>query len=185
MKKHIVKCRFCKENFDTSELEEGVDWIMPSNKFYYHLECYTQLLSAKNDIKKTIGDDLWYDVVKDYLYKDLKIDVDFAKLDSQWNSFTKNGKTPKGIYFALKYYYGHLHNDPSKANGGIGIIPYIYEDGCRYWIERERIEHGICEKLEQQVMAKQTNIKTISIKPNKKAGKKIMSLAEISDEEGE
>lgn len=37
--------------------------------------------------------------------KELKTDLNAAKTSSQWKSFIKKGMTPKGIYFALRYFY--------------------------------------------------------------------------------
>lgn len=34
---------------------------------------------------------------------------------------------------ALKYFYEIKHNDVSKANGGIGILPYCYQDAYNYY----------------------------------------------------
>jgi hypothetical protein len=34
---------------------------------------------------------------------------------------------------SLKYFYEVKKNDVSKAKGGIGIIPYIYQDAWNYY----------------------------------------------------
>lgn len=39
MQKHIVKCRVCNVQFDTEALPRD-EWVMPSNRYYYHTKCY-------------------------------------------------------------------------------------------------------------------------------------------------
>ena len=41
--------------------------------------------------------------------------------------------TYSGMLKALIYFYEIKKNDTSKANGGIGIIPYVYNDAFNYY----------------------------------------------------
>lgn len=49
--------------------------------------------------------------------------------------------TYSGMLKALVYFYEVKKNDVSKANDGIGIIPYIYNDAYNYyytlWLAKE------------------------------------------------
>ena len=63
-----------------------------------------------------------------YLQQDLKIVCNYAKLYKEWKRLIQKGRTPKGIYFALKYFYDVKHGDTSKSGGSIGIVDYIYDE---------------------------------------------------------
>lgn len=38
-----------------------------------------------------------------------------------------------GMYKTLKYFFEVRRNPIEKANGGIGIIPYVYSEAFDYW----------------------------------------------------
>lgn len=52
--------------------------------------------------------------------------------------------TYSGMKKALVYFYEVKGNDISKANGGIGIIPYCYKDAYNYyyslWLAKQKNE---------------------------------------------
>ena len=64
-----------------------------------------------------------------------------------------------------------LNGDKSKSEGGIGIIPYIYEEGAAYWRNKEAQERGICARIEQQIKEAQNREKII-VKQHKQKSKK-------------
>ena len=35
-----VHCRICGKEINRLLEVDGIDWIMPSKNFYYHLDCY-------------------------------------------------------------------------------------------------------------------------------------------------
>lgn len=152
---NIVHCRVCGAEID-KRTKEGAEWIMPSKNFYYHPTCYADYQKKKNDIHAKADDKIWFDSLKDYLAKDLKMGVNYSKITSQWQSFLKKGMTAKGIYFAIKYYYETQNGDIKKSEGGIGIVPLIYNDSKEYWVNREMRETGICEKITRQLMERQS-----------------------------
>ena len=49
------------------------------------------------------------------------------------NFIVDNGYSYNGIYKTLVYYYDIKKNPTDKANGGIGIVPYVYEEAKRYY----------------------------------------------------
>ena len=55
--------------------------------------------------------------------------------------------TYSGIYKTLQYWYEIKNNDISKANGGIGIVPYVYDQAKQYfisiWIAQQQNENKI------------------------------------------
>lgn len=147
---HLVKCRICKQKFDTDATTE---WIMPSTNYYYHLKCYQDFGKKTKDIYAELEDDLWFQACWDFLRKDLKVNLNFQKVKSQWDNFLKKKMTAKGIFFCLKYFYDVQKGAVDRAEGGIGIVPYIYTQSCEYWAQREQREVGICQKIEDQIRA--------------------------------
>lgn len=154
----IIQCRYCKVPIDRDHQD---DWVERSRGWTYHKDCYEKILAAKQRVKEKgvssgeEDEDTWLDSIYDLLKCDLKCQFDWRKIMSQWEHFLRRGTmTPKGIYFAVKYYYDIRHGDPKKSEGGIGIVPYIYEEAAQYWYDRNLQETGILESIERQVRAR-------------------------------
>jgi len=150
---HVVKCRLCKEQFDTDKIPRE-DWTLVGQRSYYHTSCYNDWVKGKQSVKSDVTDaEFWRESLVDYLYRDIKMTIDFSKLDSQWKNFTKPEKkmTPKGIYFAVRYYYDVLKGNPEKAQGGIGIVQSIYGDSAQYWVDLENKKSGTLEAIVEQI----------------------------------
>ncbi len=146
---HLVTCRVCKEKFDAKPEEKGSFWVMPSKNFYYHTKCYEEF---KGKATLNAEDADWVDLIYDYLARDLKVAYNYQMCEAQRKSYLKKNKlTNKGIFFALKYFYEVKHGDWARSGGGIGIVPFIYEDSCNYWITKESREHGIIERIGKQM----------------------------------
>lgn len=173
MQKHIVKCRVCNVQFDTEALPRD-EWVMPSNRYYYHTKCYETWKKNKDDYRYNSPDnEKWFEFLKEYLSKEVKAPINYAKLNNQWNSYLKKSYTAKGIYLSMKYFFETGRGEPSKTDG-IGIIPYIYKDATIYWTQREQRESGICNRIEEQ-MLEQAELRTVKAKlqkPKKKKSKK-------------
>jgi hypothetical protein len=136
----------------------------------------------KNDVTIDAEDDFWYSAIGDYYMKELKIVPNWFKIKAQWDSFVKKNMTPKGIYFAVKYYYGQCSGDVSKAEGGIGIVPYVYNDSKQFWSNREQKSRIICEKINEHLQKnQQPEIKTVKRKVNNKP--KLLNIDDILTEE--
>lgn len=145
----IVMCRVCREKFDKDKTD---DWIMPSNRYYYHKNCYEKWKSGSD----ASNDEDWVGLIYDFIARDLKVQYNFHMCESQRENFIKkHSYTNKGIYFALKYFYEVKHNNWDKGNGGIGIIPFIYKESCTYWAQKEKQQTGILKMIEQQIKDRQ------------------------------
>ena len=160
---HKVKCRVCKQYFDT---DATTDWVCPSTNWYYHTKCYADWVKRKGeralDTERT--DDEWFELLKDYIWRDIKIPgIDWSKVTSQWKNFLKTRKfTPKGIYFAVIYFYEVQRGNPTLAKGGIGIVANIYNESAEYWSNLETKRRGTLEKVVQQITAR-TQRPTINV----------------------
>ena len=186
----LVKCRICKEQFNRLDpsLIEGVDFVKPSERMYYHKKCYDEYQNSKLDVHANMTDELWFKAAWDFLRRDLKYDFNFVKVRRQWESFLKNKMTAKGMYFALKYHYEIKKGDVSKSENGIGIIPHIYEDSCFYWQERERREVGIIAAIEAQIkQAAEQNVVKVNLrkakKPTKTAAEMLAGIEDMEEDE--
>ena len=72
-------------------------------------------------------------------------------IEAQINKFVKENKcTIKGIFFTLKYFYQIKGNPWEKGHGGIGIVPYVFEDAKAYWIAQEQKKRGFLKQLETE-----------------------------------
>lgn len=148
---HMVTCRLCRKKFDA----EKVQFVLVGQKSYYHKRCYDEWKNNLN-AKGEMLPDFWYEAMIDYLYRDVKMAIDFSKIQSQWANFIKPGRgfTPKGIFFAVKYFYEVQHGDCSKAVGGIGIVPSIYSQAAQYWTERETQKAGTIDAIIAQIKSR-------------------------------
>lgn len=181
-KYNICYCRVCKGSIDRNIEIEGVDWIMPSRNYIYHKKCYEDWKNQTSREK----DEFWIDMIYDYLSRDLKIPYNYWMCEKQRMNFVRKKRmTNKGIYFALKWFIEVKGGSMEKSNGGIGIIPYIYEESCDYWISQEQKNKGFIEELEVQLKeAAARNQRTIyqKRKNNKKTFKEF-NLSDVEDDE--
>lgn len=151
---HIIQCRICRTKFDT----EKEPFVLVGQKSYYHKDCYDQWVKTRNLAGTSNGDaDFWKESVIDFLYRDVKMSIDFVKLEAQWNSFIKPERkmTPKGIYFALRYHFEVQKGDKEKAQGGIGIVPSIYNTAAEYWVNLENKKAGTIDAIVEQIKSRQ------------------------------
>ena len=184
---HIVQCRICKGKIDTDSTDE---WVMPSKNWYYHKSCYADFGKKKGPITEEsllleIDDEMWFAVAWDYLRKDLKMDIHYQKIRAQWTSFIKKGMTAKGIYFTLRYFYEIKRGDVSKSENGIGIVPFIYEEGTCYWGERNLRDKDICRKIEAQVLADRQRTTKVIFQKEKKKSAPVIDLSSVLNSEDE
>lgn len=175
---HVIQCRLCKTKFDTDK----EDYVLVGQRSYYHKNCYEEWVKSRNNAKATGDSDFWQESLIDYLYRDIKMSIDFKKLTSQWEAFTKPDKkmTPKGIYFAVRYFYDVMHGDKEKAQGGIGIVPNIYKDSAQYWCDLENRKEGTLEAIIEQIKARQSRpVQVVAKRPAEKKDKAKFSLEDI------
>lgn len=187
MAKHMVTCRVCKQKFDFND--PNIPHEKPSKNFYYHKKCYDDWKRAGSDPTAEMSTENWHEIAKEFLSKDMRMSVDWEKFESQWKNFLKPNYSPKmtakGMYFALKYHYDVQHGSVEKAVGGIGIIPHIYEESCRYWVKEEQRHRGIVAKIEAQAKARlqQKQVVVKQQKKDKARGQARFSLEDVEDDE--
>ena len=155
----MAHCRICKEEID----KEKDDWIMPVKNWYYHRTCYE---TWKQSTPAT--DEEYRAFIFDFIARDLKVSYDYHMCKAQIDKFVRENKmTVKGIFFALKYFYEIKGGDWNKGHGGIGIVPFIYNEACTYWYNREKKTKDIERQMREAEHRQKKIVTKKSIQPRK------------------
>lgn len=119
-----VKCPYCGKYFHR-ELEE---YVQINKVRYAHKACYDR---HNAEISQEERD---YEILINYIKQLFKIDVISEKIKKQIKDYHNDrAYTYSGIYKSLVWFYQIKGNSIEKANGGIGIVPYVYEDAKNYY----------------------------------------------------
>lgn len=127
--KAMVKCYYCGQLFDRN----SEPFEKPKGNRYAHKACYDKHMGNMSQeerdyealvayIKQLLGDSL-----NPRVWKQLKEYRDMR------NDKGEHMYTYSGMLKTLVWWYELQHNDIEKANGGIGIIPYVYQDALKYY----------------------------------------------------
>lgn len=165
----IVKCRYCKQEFDTKK----VPYVMVGERFYAHKKCAIEEANRK----KTDEDKL-----DDYLMKIYNVDYVPPRIKRQIQNFKEEYNfTASGMLKSLIYFYEVKGNPIDQSNQTIGIVPYVYQDAFNYyysiWLAQQRNETKIIEEYKPEVFE-------VSI-PRPQREKKKSKLFAFLDEEEE
>ena len=119
----IVTCIYCKKTFN----KQNEEYKLFSNGKYAHKSC------AELEEKRELTDQ---EKLEKYIMDLFQTDYVYARIQRQIKTYvTDYGYTYSGIHKALIYYY-EIKNHPfdaGKAQGGIGIVPYVYEQAYAYY----------------------------------------------------
>ena len=168
---HQVKCLYCGKTFD----RDKVPFIQVSKRRYAHKEC-----SMSEDEKK-IQENKDREELYDYIMKLFNISFVDPKIQKQIKKYIEeNNYTYSGIKKALVYFFEIKGNSVEKANGGIGIVPYVYTQAYNYyyslWLAQQKNE----DKVVQEYIPK---IKEIVIPIPEKNPRKRKLFSFLDDEE--
>lgn len=121
---HIVTCVYCRKKFDRDKFP----FVQISPRRYAHKECSEQENSRlkQEEIDKK--------ALEEYILKLLGEEYITPRVRKQINTYREEYQyTYSGIRKALIYFYEIKGNSVEKANGGIGIVPYVYKDAFNYY----------------------------------------------------
>ena len=122
---HIVTCIHCKQKFDRDKFP----YVQVSARRYAHQEC-----SLSEDQKKN-KDEQDKIELENYILQLFKTDFIDARIRKQIKQYREEYNcTYSGIRKALVYFYEIKGNSIEKANGGIGIVPYVYQHAYNYYL---------------------------------------------------
>lgn len=82
----------------------------------------------------------------------------------------REGKTMKGIYFACRWIF-FIEKKTFEPKYGLGLIPYVYEDACNYWVEQEKKKENLQKQIEMKKKLETAPAKVIIQSKPKKAKK--------------
>lgn len=185
------KCPVCEKMFTPIE----GNYTLYHNR-YYHNECYEYMVLRETDIAHGQGEDVtdkeWIEVGYRYLRYEIKMDINYRKYAQQWNNYLKKHMTSENIFYALRYFYSICNGNRDKSNGGIGIIPYIYDDSVAYWNRQSelkaRIRKEIIPQLDRIMHSADENVVTMPQSEYRSVNKrplKTIDLAAIQLEDEE
>ena len=116
-----VTCEYCKKPMSRKD----DDCVALGNGKYAHKGCVeiesTRELTDQEKLDR-------------YIMQLFKIDYVHQRIQRQINEYMRQyNYTYSGIRKSLYYWYEVKGNSIDRANGGIGIVPYIYNDAYRYF----------------------------------------------------
>ena len=167
---HLVTCVYCKKKYD----RDKVPTTQISERRYAHKECADRALAeAKANEEARIS-------LEKYIIQLLKLKYLEPRIQKQINQFVNEYRfTYSGIEKSLRYFYEVKGNSIEKANGGIGIVPYVYKDAYNYYkAQWEAKQRNKCKRMEDYLPKEQI----VVIKPPERKIKK-RKLFSFLDEE--
>lgn len=153
---HYVICSICKQRFDRDKVQA----VKTGARRYAHQRCCPsgELVPLP---EKEIDPDLIE--LENYIKKLLKEDFINARVRKQIKDFQQEyGYSYSGMLKSLIYFYEVKGNSTEKANGGIGIIPFVYKDAYNYYLDLFLAKQKNQEKNIKEITHK---IKEITIRP--------------------
>ena len=123
---HMVKCKICGKSFDRDKIQA----VRVGAARYAHFTCKPD--GEKVEMAKPVDVDLLE--LEAYIETLLGSEYKPARVKKQIKTYKEEyGYTYSGMLKTLKWWYDIKGNPKAKANGGIGIIPFIYKDACDYF----------------------------------------------------
>ena len=172
---HYVICSVCKQRFDRDKVQA----VKTGARRYAHYRCKQdgELVPLS---KQEIDEDLIE--LENYIKKLLKEDFINAKVRKQIKDFQQQyGYSYSGMLKSLIYFYEVKGNSTEKANGGIGIVPFVYKDAYNYYYDLFLAKQQNKEKDVKTITHK---VKEIIIKlPTVNIPKKLFDLDDDDEEE--
>jgi hypothetical protein len=102
--------------------------VQVSNRRYAHKECST----LEDD--KLIQQEKDKEALDNYIMQLFGMTYVDARIRKQINPYVEDyNYTYSGIHKALIYHFEIKGGSIEKANGGIGIVPYVYQSAYRYY----------------------------------------------------
>lgn len=116
-----VECAYCKKPMS----KKDADCVQVGNGKYAHSACAElEKTREKTDKEK----------LEEYIKTLFNISYIEPRVRQQMNKYVSEyNYTYSGMLKALHYFYEIKGGDKSKANGGIGIVPFVYNDAYNYY----------------------------------------------------
>ena len=152
----MVKCSVCGKQFDRDKIQA----VKSGARRYAHYSC-------KPDGEKVDLPQVDEDLLKltNYAEQLLGKDYNAARVKKQIKDFKEEyNYSYSGMLKSLVYFYEIKGNSKEKANGGIGIVPFIYNDAYNYYLALFNANQA---NQNIDVVQYTSKVKEITIKPPK------------------
>lgn len=130
-----VKCQYCSQEINADE-------VVKYNNKNFHADCCEQYKDRKAIFRYVY---LLFGFKNENKPGPLII-TQLKKYMSQNPHYTY-----KGVLNALKYFYEVKKGQKKKANEGIGIVPYVYDEAQEYFRNLSEKQEKIAKVVEQQL----------------------------------
>lgn len=118
-----TKCPGCSLYFD----RDTTPFVHLKNRYWHNL-CHE---SANQQLNQDEQD---YKILEEYVIKLFKVEYLDARIKKQLKDMMATyGFSYSGIHKTLVYWYEVKGSSIAKANGGLGIVPYVYEPAKKYF----------------------------------------------------
>lgn len=127
MAKKMCICKICGKQFDRNAEQA----VIAGPRRYAHQKCFPtgELVPMENPIDPEL------DKLNNYIINLLGKDYNAARVKKQIKDFKEQGMSYSGMLKSLIYFYEVKGNSKEKANGGIGIVPFVYKDAYNYYYD--------------------------------------------------
>ena len=143
-----VKCHMCGEQVLVSER------VADEQGFWYHPNCLDEQEKRKE--------------LLNYICMLFGLKSPGPVVFSQLKRYTQGlGYTYDGILKTLKYFYEVKNGDKEKANEGIGIVGFIYDEAQNYWNFIKTKQNQIIKEIEPTLNPPKIKISIQSDKPKR------------------
>ena len=167
---HKVKCIYCGQTFDRDKLP----FIQISQRRYAHQEC-----SLSEDQKKDKEEQDKINL-ENYILQLFKVDYIDPRVRKQIKQYREEyNYTYSGIHKALVYHFEIKGGSIEKANGGIGIVPYVYQHAYNYYLALWQAKQRNQDKVINEYVPKVKEV--VIARPQRKVKKR--ELFTFLDEE--
>lgn len=171
---HNVKCLYCGQTFN----RDKTPCQQVTAKRYAHIDCF-KLNEAKTAKEEKDKKDL-----EIYILNLFHLDALSPRIRQQIKSYIQdNNYTYSGILKALVYFFEVKGNSIEKANGGIGIVPFVYQDAYNYYYNLWLINQKNLEKI-VTYNSYQPEVREVVITPPRKEIKKRRLFTFLDEEQG-
>ena len=158
-----VKCPICQTSF----FREQEEYIEHSGR-YYHKLCFEKKKEQELELQE----------LEIYIQNLFNITYVPARIKKQIKQFVEEYKCSySGIKKTLIYFFEIKKNSIEKSNGGIGIVPYVYQEAAQYYYNLERAQKQN-EALNIDNLQINRRVVTINSPKLKPKHKKLFSIEE-------
>lgn len=145
MAKHIVKCAICGMSFDAN----AEPFVKVSSRRYAHQKCSENKEENLNQLEKD------KEALDQYIMKLFNITYIDPRIRKQIKQYIEEYHyTYSGILKALVYHYEIKGGDIDKANGALGIVPYVYQKAYNYYYSLWEAQQKNKEKIIEHYIPK-------------------------------